>query len=318
MVVLGYAQARPHLRVLRLPDETVEPSPVRLDAARNALDGAVKRSGWVAVLPNEEQWAVSLPLAGRAQRFGRWWDCVPSLDPRRVWCAAEVHEDDWKGRPSTPTRAVEYDGVERRIVRELALPPGSRLHAHVPAGLVFTGEHEQALQFWDIEQQRASRLVGTVDLVASCEATLAVLFPKQLVLFDTGTGQQRRVHKPLPGGWERYNASFSPDGTRLALAIRAEPDPPPDDIGAAIARLHQPRWTRLALIDVATAKAHLVDGRFDNFASTPVWSNDGRWLLFDAPFDKSLFACDTHAVTPTLLPFLRRRGRISPLVDITD
>jgi Tol biopolymer transport system component len=138
---------------------------------------------------------------------------------------------------------------------------------------------------------------------------------KVLAVWPMASIGRNRVRKPLAGEWQRFGASFSPDGTRMALAIREES--PPDGLAAAAAGRYLPRWTRLALIDVVTAEARLVQGRFDNFCTTPVWSPDGRWLLFNAPFDKSLFACDTHARPPVLQPFLRRRGRPSPLADIT-
>jgi len=76
-------------------------------------------------------------------------------------------------------------------------------------------------------------------------------------------------------------------------------------------------WRRLALVDVATADVTLVDGRFDDFGTTPVWNRDGSWIIFDAPFDKSLVACDVGSGTPRLHPILRRRGRPGPLVDVT-
>jgi hypothetical protein len=46
------------LRLLRLPEEIIEPSPLSLDAAHNALDLGFARDGWLAFTPNEEVWGV--------------------------------------------------------------------------------------------------------------------------------------------------------------------------------------------------------------------------------------------------------------------
>jgi hypothetical protein len=210
LALLGYCQTRPHLRVLHVPEGIVEPSPVPLNGAASALDDAIVREGWVAILPAAEQWAVRLPLQGRAERFGRFWDCVPALHPRRVWRAGTVRPEDWREDRQESTLVEGYDGLAGRVVRALSLPPGSRLEAEVPDGLVFRGE--DGLYLWDIERSQARGLVSTVDLLAAHDSTLAVLFPKQLVLVDTASGRQRRVRKSLAGEWQRFGASFSPNG----------------------------------------------------------------------------------------------------------
>ena len=74
-------------------------------------------------------------------------------------------------------------------------------------------------------------------------------------------------------------------------------------------------WLALVAPDGAVV---LADGRVDNFIPAPMWDADGRWLIFNPPFDKSLFGCDTHAARPAPVPIVRRRGRVSPLIDVTD
>src|SRR5690349_4879668 len=120
------------------------------------------------------------------------------------------------------------------------------------------------------------------------------------------TRAETPVARPLAGAWNMF-ASFSPDGRRLAVGIDEEDSearlsrvvaPLPElldlnDMGAWIERImapenagalkrfgelhRQPRWNRLALIDASSGAVTLAQGRFDNFASTPLWSADSRW-----------------------------------------
>jgi Tol biopolymer transport system component len=137
----------------------------------------------------------------------------------------------------------------------------------------------------------------------------------QLVLLDVTTGRNIVVTRPFPGDWG-MSASFSPDGRKLAIGLKESP--PVRNPSEALATFGEPQWTRMVLVDCATGEVTLIEGRFDNSAWTPVWSHDSAWLVFDAPFDKSLFACHVHDPSPSLIQILRRRGRPAPLVDITD
>src|SRR4051812_17932160 len=84
---LGHQSARPRLRLVRLPEESVEPSPVPLDGATCALDRGFARDGWLVFTPNEEVWGVPAALDGPAFRVGRWWGCGPPPNPRTLWLA---------------------------------------------------------------------------------------------------------------------------------------------------------------------------------------------------------------------------------------
>jgi hypothetical protein len=108
--------------------------------------------------------------------------------------------------------------------------------------------------------------------------------------------------------------SFSPDGRWLAIGVSEEPRS--TDPQEAIASVFRPRWTRLALVG-RDGSVVLADGRVDNLIPGPVWDAARRRLVFNPPFDKSLFACDTHAPQPALVPIVRRRGRPSPLIDVS-
>jgi hypothetical protein len=329
LTLLGYAQSRPHLRVLRLPDEDVVPSPVGLNRPV-ALDRAVVRDGWVAFDPDHEVWGVALPLAGKAFKVGEWWQCLPAPNPRTVWLARPYEGD--------PALAVEYDGVARAEVGRAELAPGT-LAAVVPEGFVL-GPEDWSPDSVDTLTLDGEPLAPGWQVVARSGSLLAVAHRDgALSLVDVATRSVTAVEKPLAGEWNAHAASFSPDGSTLALGVAHEDrsaklagalpagfdltsiedmmerlvsEPPSEEVMAA---LESPSWHQLALVEAATGAVTLADGRFDNFNSTPVWSADGRRLVFDAPFDKSLFVCDV--AERRLLPVLRRRGRVSPLVDLT-
>jgi hypothetical protein len=116
----------------------------------------------------------------------------------------------------------------------------------------------------------------------------------------------------LPGDWP-LTATFSPDGETLASGVAETARV----VDPAIST-YRPEWMRLALVDFATGRVRLAEEHFGNFVWGPVWSRDGSWLIFNAPFDKSLFACRVHEDPPNLVPVVRRRGRPGPLVDVTD
>jgi hypothetical protein len=300
------------LRVLRLPEQAVEPSPVACNADI-ALDRGFAREGWLVVIAHPEVRGLPVPLEGERFSVGYWWDCVPAPNPRTVWLANPGKAID----DSQPTVVTEYDGVLRRELRRRELPGFFRLQAAVRDGLVLRTQDRDGLWIWRWDARDVVPLTPAREVLGAHDATLAVLDPDdQLEVFDSCTGRRTPIAKPLPGKWAS-RGSFSPDGTRFALDLeehRAEVDGGPVEILAA---MMQPAWSRLVLVTCATGATNVPAGRFDNFASTPVWTADGRWLLFDAPFDTSLFALDTHAPAPELTPVVRRRGRPSPLIDIT-
>jgi hypothetical protein len=302
--VLGYQPTRPRLRLLRLPEERVEPSPVALDAAECALD----RDGWLVFTPNAEVWGVPASLEGRAFRVGRWWDCVPAPNPRTVWLANPVDPDPSGGLDhDAPTVLVEYDGVVRQEIDRRELPGSLRLEAAVPEGWILRGARDgagdaDALLLWRWRGSSGTPVSSGYYVLASHGSLLAVAHRDgRLSFVDAGTGTETPVSNPLAGGWHDSGA-FSPDGAQFAIGVREQ--------------LDGPASAQLALVDTATGAAALATGRFDNFATTPVWSQDGAWLIFDAPFDTSLFACHVRAASPTLVPVVRRRGRPVPLIDV--
>jgi hypothetical protein len=351
--ILVQPPSRPGLALLRLPGEVTEPLPVRV-SAEQPMARAIAREGWLAFNPNQEVWGVPVPLAGRAFRVGGWWDCVPALNPRTVWLANPVDPDPAAGLDEdAPALLVEYDGVRRQQLSRRELPRPLRVEAAVPEGLVSRpldppGDGSgDVLTLWPWGSDSGEPLAPGWDVLACRGSVLAVaLRDGRLTLTDAATRRQTAVARPLPGGWGTFG-SFSPDGAWFAIGVEEEDSgarsarqleglptvPAGTDVEAwmttllepahsdALAgfgeRLAEPRWTRLALIRIATGAVTLAEGRFDNFATTPVWSADSRRLIFDAPFDRSLFACDVAGRPPRLTAIVRRRGRPTPLIDVT-
>ena len=317
MRVLGYQPTRPRLRVLSLPEEAIEPSPVPLNGAVCALDRAFVRDGWIVFAPNEEVWGVPASLTGNAFRVGRWWDCVPALNPRTVWLGAPVARDPQAWRDlDAPNLIQEYDGVRRETVQTLELPPGLGLEAVTQEALLLGDRGGRLwLMSWDLSDPEP---VGEGRVLAQHRSRIAIQtrpVNRKLTILDLAAGSQMAIRSPLPGPWGMFG-SFSPDGSTLALDVSERPLA--TEVETAAARGFEPRWTHLALVAIDDGEIRLVDRRFDNFATAPVWTADGSWLIFDAPVDKSMFACRIADGEPTLQPLVRRRGRPSPLVDVTD
>lgn len=315
--ILGYQATRPHLRLLSLPEETIVPSPVALNAPPTALDRGFRRDGWLVFKPSEDVWGVDASLTGAAFRVGRWWDCVPACNPQTVWLGAPVSRDSTVGRRlDGVTHLEEYDGARRAVVSRRELAPGLRLAGAVEGGLVMWDSDGRLLLVPDSAEEPEA-LVAARWIIAQRDAVLAITEEpggEQLSLFDVSGRDFTPVSRPLAGEWGMFGA-FSPDGRWLALGVSEEPRP--SDPQTAVASAFRPRWTRLALVD-RDGCVVVADGRVDNLIPAPVWDADGRWLVFNPPFDKSLFACDTHAPRPALVPIVRRRGRPSPLIDVTD
>ena len=107
LVLLAYAERKPHLRVLSMRDRTVSPVPIALDRMDAAISALVPRETWFAVAGHAEVWAAEIPLEGEPTLIARSFDCVPALHPDRVWVTV---------RDRSGSEACEYRPVpERRI-----------------------------------------------------------------------------------------------------------------------------------------------------------------------------------------------------------
>ena len=205
-----------------------------------------------------------------------------------------------------------------------------RLGAVIPEGLVVS--RETGLELWDWDAKEPRYLAPAVhDVVANHGSLLAVMRAKALVLIDAETGAEHPVPRVTAGEWPIVPGSFSPDGT---LFVQDLGEAPPRSEAEAYGLLGEvleaaaghapapkvpPEWSRLAVVSGTEGSVRLAEGRFNDFAGTPVWSADGEWIVFDAPFQtRDLFVCRIREPIPRLVPVKFKGASPGPLVDVSD
>jgi WD40-like Beta Propeller Repeat len=225
----------------------------------------------------------------------------------------------WERAPST---YVEYDGVAREVVDEVVFPAGARLVAEIPAGLIvheLTGD-------WSLWRRGASAGEPLDLRTAGPPGTYWPELDEQPIFFDR-YGNPIRLSSRLPGQ-VGFGRSFSPDGRYAAIDLdMSDPEPLPesdevpglsmlDRAGEIVRYTVEPH--RLALIDCTTGNIRVAWGVFDNFATHPVWSDDGEWLVFYAPFIRNrLWTCHVATACLESISFGRRSPPV-PRVNVTD
>ena len=127
--------------------------------------------------------------------------------------------------------------------------------------------------------------------------------PDALVLVDAACRSVIEVEAPTGGRWELVG-SFSPAGDSLALGVEASAR------GVDRGRPH-----RLAVVDVSDGSVALAQSEYDNFAR-PVWSADGAWIVFNAPFEPGgLWLCAVAGPKLERIPF--ESDPPVPLLDVS-
>ena len=303
--LLGYYSSRPHLRLIRLPECQVEPSPVPVNRASSALDRCVRREGWIA-FHAQEVWGVPIPLEGKAFQVGPTFSCIASQNERAIWMDAPVQPEELR-------TYVEYDGVAREVTDERSLPKYGHLEADVPAGLVIV-EPDNALSLW--ERGASERVPLDLDAVGPPGWLCVSEAPE---CFYRADGTPVRSALPIEGTPQAWSSSFSPDGSYAAVDIDVSgPRAIPSMIDIVQGRAkYTPKPHRLALIECSTGDVTIADGVFDNFASAPVWSHDSEWLVFCAPFQRGgIWACRTGEAR--LERIRLPKATPVPLVNVTD
>ncbi len=306
--LLGYEEAQPHLRLIRLPELTVEPSPVPLDRADSALDGCMRRDGWIA-FKSEEVWGAPIPLEGEAFRVGKSFGWLPSRNERAIWMMDGHIPFD------APHTYIEYDGVAREVVDQITLPAGARLVAERDVGLI-VHDHRRGWSAW----QRGAATGEPIDerhAAPHGSLLLSESEPDRLILIATG-GEEIEIALPID---EFTNRSLSPDGRYHAVDIDVSGDRQREiesmvDVVQGRAK-YEPVPHRLALIDCTNGQVTFADGVFDNFASPPVWSHDSEWLVFAAPFTRDgLWVCRVADARLEWVGF--GKSTPVPLVNVSD
>jgi hypothetical protein len=172
---------------------------------------------------------------------------VPAVDP--AFTLGSLSRSD-----AEDVVAVELDGAgnERRT---LALPATVRLMAEVEGGFLVTGVEEEGLAVVDTEGN--SRVLGSPDeRLIDVQPTIAVGGRGwRLRIYSFPDGDVRDVKLPFEVSLVP-RASLSPDGSLLPIDSSSP-------------------WTapsRMCVVETASGATDFIEGEFDNFCYTPVWS----------------------------------------------
>jgi hypothetical protein len=299
---LGYLNAKSNLVQLDLRDESFAPAAISVHRG-HALDRCVPRAGWIAFTPNVEVWAAKFPLGPRPTRVGAWQDCVPSANPSCVWLGG-LHGPEAPADARTQT-LIEYDGREGTVVNSREIGLDERLRAAHAGGLLIESEGELWLESFGTGERLPLGEAGRV--MAQDGETVALECGRRIDILEIGTGDRVVAQRPQEGNWAPF-ASFSPDGAALAVSLQVTP------IFDQNGSVSEGR-SSLALIATSDGTVALAPERFAGFGTTPLWTRDGKWCLFNAPIDKSLLLCPFDKKGPLgLQRAMTRRRRPTPLM----
>jgi hypothetical protein len=149
------------------------------------------------------------------------WIFIPAADPDRIWVGFLDPDSPATERGLGELREIDADGDV--ITRGVKPPEGAWPYAELTGGLLFQGPGP--IRLWDPDTDRTVRTypwhqigdMGPVsgDLLASCLESC-----EGLILTDFATGEQRRIAAPEGLAFVAPEASFSPDGTTLAVPVK--------------------------------------------------------------------------------------------------
>ena len=149
------------------------------------------------------------------------WIFIPAADPDRIWVGFLDPGHPPTERPLGELREIDAEG--NVITRDVEPPHGAWPYAELTDGLLFQGPG--AIRLWDPDQERTVRSyrwqeigdMGPVsgNLLASCLESC-----EELILTDFGAGEQLRIPAPEGLAFVAPEATFSPDGTTLAVPVK--------------------------------------------------------------------------------------------------
>lgn len=196
------------------------------------------------VLWGRDTYVLDLDLRSPPRKLGASWFFIPSAKPDRVWLAHLDPESPDTVRALAGVSEVSVDG---RVTFPHVRPPGGRWPvAAVGDALVFE-DRRGGLELWNPATGRFTlRLTGAArgpshgDLLVWCHHDGGTLH-----VTDVARGRDQTVARPHGFvGFDCWSGAFSPDGTLLAVPVRA---------GEHAAD------RSLALVDVARGEAVAVD-----------------------------------------------------------
>lgn len=196
----------------------------------------------------------------------RSWIMVPGSSPDSIWVGYLAPDATAYDRKLGELR--EFDFFGNVLERDVEPPGGKWPQAGMASGLLFWAGHQVFL--WDPRTGRVLRSYpereigepGPVsgDLVASCPEEPCA----GLRLTDFSTGVVRTIRAPRGRSFQAWDASFSPDGRKLALVVSDGRDPGWD------------RKAQMGILDVASGRLDLVPRSGASGYRYIRWSPDGR------------------------------------------
>jgi hypothetical protein len=179
------------------------------------------------------------------------WIFIRGAAKDRIWVGFLDPDSPETERELGELREIAADGDV--ITRGVEPPDGAWPYAELTSGLLF--DVRETLTVWDPEDQRTVRtfpreLIGDMgpvsgDLLASCRASC-----EELILTDFAAGTQRHIAAPEGLTLVAPLASFSPDGTLLAIPVK--------QAGGSWTSLSYDR--QLALLSLKTGDVRIVPG----------------------------------------------------------
>ena len=311
LTVLGYSDRRQRLRMIRVAERSVEVAPASLDKTIGYASMTL-RDGWIAVDCHQELWSVPLPITAPGHLVARGlFDFQPSLDPANFWLAAS-------SQSSRARVLVEVDRHGRALAEPIPVADRTRLEAVTPMGLVIHRQDEdlQLLQRADGASSPLSGLKGGWRVAGVHDSTLVVERRSlDLAIVDLRDEKIVPVERPGAGAWGS-SAVFSPDGMTVAIDVRPDPPPPPRPFTEPVGSGGELSRAWLVLVDVASGASKVCVGEFAVHAYRPVWSRDGRWIVFASPFERrQIWLVDRDEAVLRRVPF--RRQPPMPMLDLT-
>ncbi len=227
----------------------------------------------VWVLPamgGEPQPITDEPLGVLSFQFAKAANRLVVLTPVLPNVAHEKQRSTWEDRQKNGPSALHYKAMPVRSWDHWIDEPGPHVISFDGQGnerrdLTPDAGHEHLQANWDLSQD------GSTVVVTSRTPLMEDHLPAQSLLFlelDSG-GQRYLEHQPTV---ILDQPCFSPDGTQLACLRRTRTSEPAHDVS-------------LWLMTLATGEEREVAARWDRWASTLLWSDNGDSLFVTADDD---------------------------------
>jgi hypothetical protein len=221
---------------------------------------------------------------------------------------------------------MEFDGVSQTVRDRVEFPAESRLVAVTPDGFVVKGL--EGLELWQHDTTTHGLLIDAWHVVSSAGKTLAVIRDGELVLVRTPNGEAIVVPNPTGGDWHLFLGTFSPDGRRFAHSVTVKPETRTEEqmmeafqevVSAAAegrqAPTFEPTLDQLVIVDCDDGSVEVVDEPFENAACHPIWSQDGKHIVFGSN-SRVLWTVETQTLNVEFVKFANSPPR--PLLDVSD